>query len=132
MEVWVPLYRLREEGYRAIVVGPQAKEYASKHGYPIKAEIAASQAKSDDFIGVVVPGGWAPDRLRQDEAVLQLVRDLFEKKRVVAAICHAGWVLASAGIPGGGRLPCFPARRAGVPAARPRGGGPGGVGGGKP
>ena len=57
MEVWVPLYRLREEGYRAVVVGPQAKEYASKHGYPIKAEIAASQARSDDFVGVVVPGG---------------------------------------------------------------------------
>src|SRR2546422_11340232 len=124
MEVWVPLYRLREEGYRAIVVGPQAKEYASKHGYPIKAEIAASQAKSDDFIGVVVPGGWAPDRLRQDEAVLQLVRELFEKKRVVAAICHAGWVLASAGIVEGRGLPRLPAGRDGLRAARAPGGGP--------
>ena len=111
MEVWVPLYRLREEGYRAVVVGPQAKEYVSKHGYPIQAEIAASQARSDDFIGVVVPGGWAPDRLRQDPAVLQLVRELFEKKRLVAAICHAGWVLASAGIVRGKRLTCYQAIR---------------------
>jgi protease I len=108
MEVWVPLYRLREEGFRVVVVGPQAKEYTSKHGYPIRAEIAAAQAKSDDFIGVVVPGGWAPDRLRQDEDVLRLVRELFERKRLVAAICHAGWVLASAGIVKGKRLTCYP------------------------
>src|SRR5437867_1599148 len=86
LEVWVALFRLREEGYRAVVVGPQAKEYTSKHGYPIRAEIAASQAKSADFIGIVVPGGWAPDRLRQDPAVLELVRELFARKRVVAAI----------------------------------------------
>jgi len=107
MEVWVPLYRLREEGYRAVVVGPQAKEYASKHGYPVRADIAASQARSDDFIGVVVPGGWAPDRLRQDPAVLQLVRELFEKRRLVAAICHAGWMPASAGILKGKRATSF-------------------------
>jgi protease I len=111
MEVWVPLYRLREEGYRAVVVGPQAKEYVSKHGYPIQAEMAASEARSDDFIGVVVPGGWAPDRLRQDPAVLELVRELFARKRVVAAICHAGWVLASAGIVRGKRLTCYQAIR---------------------
>lgn len=111
MEVWVPLYRLREEGYRTVVVGPQAKEYASKHGYPVRAEIAASQTKADDYLGVVVPGGWAPDRLRQDEGVLRLVRDLFERKRVVAAICHAGWVLASAGILKGRRVTCYPAIR---------------------
>jgi len=111
MEVWVPLYRLREEGHRTVVVGPAAKEYRSKHGYPITAEIAASQARAGDFAGVVIPGGWAPDRLRQDPAVLKLVRDLFETKRVVAAICHAGWVLASAGVARGRRLTCYQAIR---------------------
>ena len=111
MEVWVPLYRLREEGYRTVVVGPAAKEYRSKYGYPITAEIAASQARAGDFAGVVIPGGWAPDRLRQDPAVLKLVRDLFETKRVVAAICHAGWVLASAGVARGRRLTCYQAIR---------------------
>lgn len=111
MEVWVPLYRLREEGYRTVVVGPSAQEYASKHGYPIRAEIAASQATGKDFLGVVVPGGWAPDRLRQDPAVLQLVREIHAKQGVVAAICHAGWVLASAGIARGRRLTCYQAIR---------------------
>ncbi len=111
MEVWVPLYRLREEGHRTVVVGPAVKEYRSKHGYPIAAEIAASQARAGDFAGVVIPGGWAPYRLRQDPAVLKLVRDLFEAKRVVAAICHAGWVLASAGVARGRRLTCYRAIR---------------------
>ena len=111
MEVWVPLYRLREEGHRVVVVGPQAKEYLSKHGYPIRAEVTASRADVDGFAGVVVPGGWAPDRLRQDEAVLRLVRGLHDRGRVVAAICHAGWVLASAGIVKGRRVTCYAAIR---------------------
>lgn len=108
-EVWVPLYRLREEGYTTTVVAPRPGEYRSKYGYPIRAEAAASEVRSDMFAGVVVPGGWAPDRLRQDAATLKLVRDLFEKRRVVAAICHGGWVLASAGVARGRRLTCYQA-----------------------
>jgi len=110
-EVWVPLYRLREEGYDTVVVGTGAAHYTSKYGYPIKADLAASQARSEDFAGVVIPGGWAPDRLRQDPAVLKLVRDLVERRRVVAAICHAGWVLASADVVRGRRLTCYQAIR---------------------
>ena len=110
-EVWVPLFRLREEGYQTVIVGTGATQYTSKYGYPIKAEIAASAAKSGDFKGVVIPGGWAPDRLRQDRAVLKLVRELFEAKRVVAAICHDGWVLASAGIAKGRKLTAYKAIR---------------------
>ena len=110
-EVWVPLFRLREEGYQAVVVGTGAPQYASKYGYPIKAEIAASAAQSDEFKGVVIPGGWAPDRLRQDPGVLKLVRELFEAHKVVAAICHAGWVLASAGVAKGRKLTAYRAIR---------------------
>lgn len=111
MEVWYPLYRLREEGYETVVVGPRAIQYASKHGYPIKAEVAASEVRSDDFAGVVIPGGWAPDRLRQDSGVLRLVKDLFDKGRVVACICHGGWVLASAGVLKGKRVTSYVAIR---------------------
>ena len=111
MEVWVPLYRLREEGYETLVVGPRAIAYASKHGYPIKAEAAASEVRAGDFLGVVIPGGWAPDRLRQDAGVLRLVKDLFETRRVVASICHGGWVLASAGVARGRRLTSYKAIR---------------------
>lgn len=108
-EVWVPLYRLREEGYETPVVAPRSGQYTSKYGYPIRAEHAASEVRSADFLGVVVPGGWAPDRLRQDPAVLRLVKELHDRGRVVAAICHGGWVLASAGVARGRRLTSYQA-----------------------
>ncbi|MGH7535300.1 MAG: type 1 glutamine amidotransferase domain-containing protein [Gemmatimonadales bacterium] len=106
-EVWVPLYRLREEGYETVTVGPAATAYQSKYGYPIQAQAAASDLRADDFLGVVIPGGWAPDRLRQHASVLKLVKDLHERRRVVASICHGGWVLASAGIARGRRLTSY-------------------------
>lgn len=110
-EVWVPLYRLREEGYATLVVGPRAGEYRSKYGYPIRAERAAADAGGDDLMGIVIPGGWAPDRLRQDAGVLGLVKTLFDRRKVVASICHGGWVLASAGIARGRRLTSYKAIR---------------------
>jgi len=110
-EVWVPLYRLREEGYATVIVGPRAGEFKSKYGVPIRADRSASEVTSEEFAGVVIPGGWAPDRLRQDPAILKLVRDLHERGRLVAAICHGGWVLASAGVAKGRRLTCVRAIR---------------------
>jgi deglycase len=103
-EVWVPLYRLREEGYEVVTIGPAVTGYHSKYGYPIQSQLAAADARAEDYLGVVVPGGWAPDRLRQHALILSLVRILLEKRRVVASICHGGWVLASAGIVKGKRL----------------------------
>jgi len=106
-EVWVPLYRLREEGYETVTVGPLAAAYKSKYGYPVQAQLAASEARAEDFLGVVIPGGWAPDRLRQHGSILKLVKDLYDKRRIVACICHGGWVLASAGIAKGRRLTSY-------------------------
>ena len=111
MEVWVPLYRLREEGFETVTVGPRAIEYRSKLGYPVKAQVAASETRGEDYAGVIVPGGWAPDRLRQDPGVLRLVKEMFDRRRVVASICHGGWVLASAGIARGRRLTSYQAIR---------------------
>ncbi|HKY33897.1 MAG TPA: type 1 glutamine amidotransferase domain-containing protein [Candidatus Polarisedimenticolia bacterium] len=111
MEVWVPLYRLREEGYETVTVGPLAAAYASKLGYPVKADAAASEIQAAGLAGVVIPGGWAPDRLRQDPAVLRLVKEVDALKRLVACICHGGWVLASAGVAKGRRLTCYQAIR---------------------
>jgi protease I len=112
MEVWVPLYRLREEGCEVKVVGTgSAATYTSKHGYPIQADLSADQAHAADFDALVVPGGYAPDILRRYPAALKLVHDAHEKKKVVAAICHAGWVLASAGILKGRKVTAFSAIR---------------------
>jgi protease I len=111
MEVWVPLYRLREEGYETLTIGPRAAAYASKHGYPVQAEASASEVTASDFAGVVIPGGWAPDRLRQDAGVLRLVKEIDALGRLVACICHGGWVLASAGVAKDRTLTCYTAIR---------------------
>ncbi len=108
-ELWYPYYRLLEEGAEVILVGPEAKTYESKHGYPAKAERAAADVRVEDVDAVVVPGGFAPDRLRRYPAVLDLVRGVFEKGGVVAMICHAAWVPISAGILKGKRATCVSA-----------------------
>ena len=99
MELWVPYYRLREEGAEVKVVGAGgAKSYASKHGYPVSVDVQADQVKAVEFDAVVVPGGYAPDMMRRHPAMVQLVREAAQQGKVVAAICHAGWMLVSAGI----------------------------------
>jgi protease I len=99
MELWVPYYRLKEEGADVKVVGAGgAKTYASKHGYPVTVDVQAEQVKAVEFDAVVVPGGYAPDMMRRHPAMVALVREAAQQGKVVAAICHAGWMLVSAGI----------------------------------
>lgn len=98
LEVWYPYLRLREEGIQTVLVGTGKKAYKSKDGYPAEEELSIKEAKVDDFDAVVIPGGYAPDILRRYAEVNNFVRDMYEKKKIVAAICHAGWVLVSAGI----------------------------------
>ncbi len=99
LEVWYPYLRLREEGVEAVFVGTGAKkEYKSKEGYPCLEELPIQKVRPEDFIGVVIPGGYAPDILRRYEEVNKFVRDIFTRGGIVASICHGGWVLVSAGI----------------------------------
>ena len=99
MELWVPYYRFKEEGAEVRVVGAGgAKSYTSKHGYPVSVDAQAEQVKAVEFDAVVVPGGYAPDMMRRHPAMVALVRDAAQQGKVVAAICHAGWMLVSAGI----------------------------------
>lgn len=98
LELWYPYYRLLEEGADVKLIGPEAKAYKSKHGYPAEADLSAAEAKAEDFQGIVVPGGYAPDRLRRYPKILDLVREVFENGGIVASICHGPWVLISANI----------------------------------
>ena len=108
MEVWYPIYRLREAGCQVTLVGPEAGQtYPSKLGYPAKSDKAARDVSADDFDLVVVPGGFAPDFLRRYEAVLKLVGTMAEQGKVVAAICHGPWVLCSTQALKGKRATCF-------------------------
>lgn len=98
-EFWYPYYRLKEAGAEVVVVGSgSAHEYTAKSGIPCKADTSADQISAADFDGIVIPGGYAPDHMRRYPGMVKLVRDLFEGGKLVAAICHAGWMLASADI----------------------------------
>jgi len=108
LELWYPLLRLREAGAETLVVGTgSATTYTSKHGYPVDVDAVAGELRAADVDAVVVPGGYAPDLMRRYPAMVGLVRDAFEQGKVVAAICHAGWLLVSAGILRGKKATCF-------------------------
>jgi protease I len=108
MEVWYPVYRLREAGCQVVLVGPKAGEtYPSKLGYPAKSDKAANDVSAGDFDAVVVPGGFAPDFIRRSEAMIRLVSDMAEQGKVVAAICHGPWVLCSTQALKGKKATCF-------------------------
>lgn len=109
MELWYPKIRLIEAGAEVTVAGVEKRTYAGKHGYPVEADGKISAYKPKDFDCVVVPGGYAPDRLRRSKAVLDFVRTMHEDGKVVAAICHAAWVPISAGIVEGKTMTCFSA-----------------------
>jgi len=98
-EFWYPYYRLLEEGAQVQVVAPRAdKIYTGAAGIKAKSDLAADQANPADYDALVIPGGYAPDHMRRHPAMVRLVSDMAGQDKVVAAICHAGWMLASAGV----------------------------------
>ena len=99
LEVWYPLLRFKEEGFQVITVEPNGrKNYKGKWGYPIEVDCSIDQVRAEDFEAVIIPGGGAPDHLRKSTKVLEFVKKIFDRGKIVASICHGGWVLASAGI----------------------------------
>jgi len=110
LEVWYPLLRLREAGWQVTSVSTDSKKtYKGKHGYPITVDTAVEDVKASDYDCIVVPGGWAPDYIRRNRTAVELVREMDRTGKTVAAICHAGWVLASAGILKGRKCTSFSA-----------------------
>lgn len=104
LELWYPKLRLEEAGFAMRVAGPESKAYAGKHGYPAKADALISEMRSQDFCGLLIPGGFMPDKLRRDPKVLSLTREFFEQGKLVAFICHGGWIPISAKILRGRRV----------------------------
>ena len=109
-ELWYPYYRLLEAGAEVKLVGSGSSQtYTSKHGYPVKVHVAAEEVSAKDVDALIIPGGFAPDRLRRYPAVLNLVREVFRQGKLVASICHGPWVMISAGILKGRRATCVAA-----------------------
>jgi protease I len=106
--VWYPYYRLREEGFDVVTVGNGTRDtFPSKEGYPCKVDKSIHDIKAADFDAVVIPGGWAPDFLRRHAKIVQFVKDLNAAGKVVASICHGGWMLVSADCVRGKKATCF-------------------------
>jgi protease I len=111
LEVWYPKLRLEEAGYETPLAGLGEKRYEGKHGYPCSVDGSAHDWAAEQLAGIVAPGGWAPDKIRRDAHVLELVRDVHRAGKLVATICHGPWILVSAGIVNGRTLTSSPGIR---------------------
>lgn len=99
LELWYPVYRLREEGVVVDIAGEEANvTYMGKYGVPCKSDMCFDDVNPDDYDGLLVPGGWAPDKLRRFDSVIAIVKAMDADKKPIGQICHAGWVLISADI----------------------------------
>ena len=107
LEFWYPYYRMREEGAEVVVIGPTRNPYRGKKGLQASADQAISAVKTDEFHALIIPGGYAPDHMRRVPEMVRFVKEIHSEGKPVAAICHAGWMLASAGILEGRRATSF-------------------------
>jgi len=94
--LWYPKLRMEEAGYGMQLAGPKLGTFSGKHGYPAASDLLISDACSEDFCGLLIPGGFMPDKLRRNQKVLSLTREFCEQGKLVAYICHGGWIPISA------------------------------------
>jgi len=97
-EVWYPYYRVKEEGAEVVCIGPKRGTYKGKNEIPIEADLSINDASVADFDAVVIPGGFAPDLMRRTPAMAAFVGEMNKAGKIIASICHGGWILVSAGI----------------------------------
>jgi len=103
-----PYYRFQEEGYKVDVVGPKAKEtYVGKHGVPMESNLSPEKVKVDEYDAIIIPGGRAPDKMRTNKGLVKIVKEAYEKGKVIAAICHGPQMLIEADILRGKRATCW-------------------------
>ena len=113
LELWYPKLRLEEAGAHVTVAGPEAGvTYAGKHGYPCVSDACINDMEAEDFQGLICPGGFMPDKLRRDPKVKSLVQDFVQQNKMVAAICHGGWIPISANVYRGIRVTGSPGIKA--------------------
>lgn len=105
LELWYPKLRMLEAGAAVVVAGPdRGGTYRGKHGYPCVSDARIDSIVPQEFDGLIIPGGFSPDKLRRDPHVKGLTRHFAEAGKLVAAICHGGWIPISAGVYRGVRV----------------------------
>lgn len=107
LEFWYPYLRLQEEGIKPVIIGHQSTTYKSKSGYPVTADVSAQEVEDEGFDVLIIPGGYAPDVMRTHTSMLKLTYSTYQRGNIVAAICHAAWVLISANIVSGKKATCY-------------------------
>jgi deglycase len=108
LEFWYPNIRMKEEGAEVVVVAPKAGQtYTGKHGLPAKSDQAVTNVETNEFNALIIPGGYSPDKMRRYKEMVDFVKKMNDEKKLIAAICHGGWMLASADIIKGRRLTSF-------------------------
>lgn len=106
-EVIYPYFRVQEDGFKPLLIGPKVGSYHGKTPFTLEATAAASEVSAEDLSGLIVPGGFAPDRIRRHRSMTGLIADINAQHKPLGAICHAGWALISAGIVRGRTLTGF-------------------------
>ena len=97
LELWYPIIRLREAGATVLVAGEKKDEvYHGKSGLQVTSDLSFDEVNTQEFDGLLIPGGWAPDYLRRLDSVMKIVKEMNDANKVIGQICHAGWVLSSA------------------------------------
>lgn len=107
LELWYPALRFREAGAEVTLLGPRKAAFHSKHGYPAEADVPVDDVRAESFDAVIIPGGYAPDRMRRSRRLVEFVRDAHRREKVIAAICHGGWMLVSADVLRGRKATAF-------------------------
>ncbi len=111
LELWYPLLRLQEEGAVVTLAAEEIRTYTGKHGYPAEAEARIDAVRESEYDGLLIPGGFMPDKLRRIPRVLELCREFQSNGKMIAFICHAGWIPISAKIVNGRTVTSTPGIR---------------------
>ena len=107
LEFWYPFIRMKEAGAKVTVVAPKTELYKGKHGLEVKADKSIDEVSTGNFDALIIPGGYSPDLMRRHDSMVKFVKKMYSEGKIVAAICHAGWMLSSAGIIKGKKLTSF-------------------------
>lgn len=107
MEFWYPYYRMKEEQADVVVIGPEIASYKGKKGMPANSDRSIHDVDASDYDALIIPGGYSPDHMRRRPEMVEFVKEMNAQNKIIAAICHAPWLLVSAGIIKGKKATSF-------------------------